>query len=186
MKHVYVALVGGLPGVVLDYGMYKLDKKIEALEIPNHRFTVETGAWFGWKSLRNEAISLYRKKDLDYLILIGMSWGCLKNIQFAQDVGKHGIYVRYLAAFDPTALFPGMPEMAVPANVEFVDELWAKWGAPAHARRGDPEGGRGGMYVYPHNTPREAPHKFNLGHVPIASNDDAQKIVLDRIVEMFT
>jgi hypothetical protein len=170
----YAPTIGGLPGIILDGGMRELAGKFE--QLPG--VTSEVFPWFRWKAARNKAIQLHRAGHMKRLAIAGHSWGCLKAIQFAQDVGKLGIKVHYIAAFDPTALPPGADPMAVPANVDRVDEMWAWWGVPASARLRSPAGAKGGKYIYPHNTQKKI-QSFMVGHIALGADDRAHAIAVE-------
>jgi|688.fasta_scaffold65536_5 hypothetical protein len=178
---IYAPCVGGLPGVILDGGMRELSERLEKV---SKDITSVVLPWFLWKRARDEAIALFRAGKLEYVIYNGHSWGCLKGIQFASDLAKHGIKVRLMGAFDPTALPLGAAPMAVPENVEEVIEIWATFPSPpAWARFRDRTGGRGGMYQYPHDTPREL-KKFAVSHIAVGSYDPAHELILQRAKEI--
>lgn len=162
IERTYAPCIGGLPGVLLDGGMWELASKLEV--IPG--VMSEVFPWFMWKKARNKAIRLFREGKLDFFTPCGHSFGCYEIIKMAEDVKKAGIMVRYVGAIDPTAGFV----QDVPSNVEYVSEHWAAYGVPAAARRGDPDGERGGRYRYPNDTPHKVYH-YPGGHIALGSND---------------
>lgn len=174
MKKTYAPCIGGLPGVILDGGMWELAAKLE--ELPG--VTAEVFPWFAWKKARDKAIRLFRAGQLDYFAPCGHSFGALKAVQAAEDVAKAGMMTRYIGAIDPTAGF----EMNVPRSVEYVDEFLADSGIPAAARRRDPTGRGGGMYRYPHGTPHKI-RTYQIGHIPIGSHDPVHDIIVARVKE---
>jgi hypothetical protein len=155
--------------------MRELTNKAKAIN--PQRIVGEVYPWFSWKTPRNKAIQMFRDNELEYLVVNSHSWGCWKTIQLAEDVAKHGIKVRLIGAFDPTA----GRVMRVPENVEFVEEIWATWAsAPAWARIKSPAGLRGGKYIYPYNTPKNL-SKFMTSHIAVGSLDAAHNLILNQI-----
>lgn len=168
----YVANIGGLPGHMFDRGMYVLRDRL--LLIPN--VEAEAMPWFSWKDARNKAVAMWAAGTLDFLMVNGHSWGCLKAVQLAEDVAKHGILVRFIGAIDPTA----GPRMKVPWNVNQVSEFWATFGWPALARLRSPSGARGGRYIYPHPTPHII-QTYVTGHIALGSNSKVHEQIVTTI-----
>jgi pimeloyl-ACP methyl ester carboxylesterase len=118
--------------------------------------------------------------------LIGHSWGSLVALDACRTLQQAGIDVDYLAAIDPTALFPNQEPMKVPTNVVQCDEFLATRGFPARARRRCermklPVGSLGGQYQYPHPLfpPKRYKATYDTGHIALARNS----VVVNRIVK---
>jgi|CXWL01.1.fsa_nt_gi hypothetical protein len=184
MKLIYAPTIGGLPGVVFDGAVKRLAWELDNLDgglaagvaALGERFVSEVYPHFSWKKARDKAIAMHRAGELEFFCPTGHSWGCYKIIQMAEDLGKHGIKVRYIGAIDPTA----GPVMDVPANVEEVGEFWASRGPCASARRRNPDGSAGGRYRYPHRT-KHTVTPFESGHIELGSNAIVHTAILKAV-----
>lgn len=160
----------GLGGPLFARGTKALDHLMDELSPvwdANHWYHQQ------WERACDGIISRAKARgDKPKVILIGHSYGALRNIQIARRLKSVGLDVEYIAGIDPTALPLGEPPMSVPDNVRFIDEFHATSGWPAGARRRDPSGGAGGMYVYPASRDKDSysVHIVPGGHIPCASD----------------
>lgn len=127
-------------------------------------------------------------KDRPLIIAGGHSFGALAAIRLSRRLHQRGLEVAYLFGIDPTALPRGEPPMTIPPNVQSTDEFWStapffNW--PYGARRRDPKGGKGGMYVVP--PAMKDTHKlFHIqgGHMGTVSSPITIKRITSRVKEL--
>lgn len=173
-----IHVIAGLGGWLFAWGTKALDKLFDDLS-PYWDAT----HWYhgSWEKCAQGIIDRQKRfNDAPVVCLIGHSYGALRCQQIASRLNQHGIEVAYIGGIDPTALPRNHPPMVIPSNVKDVDEFHATSGWPAWARHRDPQGGRGGMYVYrPDATP--AIYTIPGGHIACASAPKTRRIILGKV-----
>lgn len=116
------------------------------------------------------------------IVLIGHSYGALRCQQIAKALNSEDIFVSYVAGIDPTALFSWQPSMKLSKNVNLIDEFHATRGFPHNARKHDPSGKSGGMFI----VPDELKHahtvtKISGSHIKSASSPITREKILEGI-----
>lgn len=169
MKRVEAHVIAGLGGHLFARGTKALDKLFDEM---SEYWDATHWLHQSWERVAEGIIKRQKRfNDKPTVILIGHSYGALRCQQIAARLNAHNITVHYIGCIDATALPIGHAPMRVSGNVKDVDEFWATSGWPKFARWRDPEGGRGGMYVYPKNwAGTKKIWTVKGGHIPCASN----------------
>lgn len=154
--------IAGLGWVFTSIGMKTLVKKLEKETGANIDFHYHQG----WDELLDAIRLRWRTLGPAKIGIIGHSWGAWMQQKIATQLALSGIHVEYLACLDATALPIGAAPMRIPVSVSFVREFWATSGVPAGARRRDPYGGKGGMYVYDEGV-QHSLHIIPSGHITL-------------------
>ena len=176
--------ISGLGWIFTAAGVKALDRLHDAISpVWDCTFSYHTG----WEAIADGIIARQERfRDEPVVCLIGHSYGALRCQQIASRLHSHGIKTDYVAGIDPTALPPGHPPMVIPRSVLEVDEFHSmKWffNFPYAARKRDPEGFAGGMYLYSPEVDHTV-HKINTGHIATARDPLTVETIVNRVKEL--
>ena len=183
-KRIEIHVIAGLGGFFTARGTKALDQIFDDISP-----VWDATHWYhgSWEKCSNGIIHrVKRYKDKPIIILVGHSYGALRNQQIAVKLKEEGIGVAYIAGIDPTALPFRHPPMRIPTNVEYVDEFWSTRGLfnmPLRVRKRKPDGSRGGKYTYSSRTAHKT-QEVRGGHIPCASADQTRKTILNKVLEL--
>ncbi len=179
-KRIESHVIAGLGGPFVAWGTKALDKLFDDLSP-----IWDATHWYhrSWGKCADGIIERQKRYgDKPIVILVGHSYGALRCQQIATRLRYHQIQVDYIAGIDPTALRYKHPKMVIPNNVVLVDEFHASRGWPKFARRRDPKGGKGGMYVFPDTWKgKRKVTPVRGGHIACASNPITRNKIMNQV-----
>lgn len=184
-RRVECHVFAGLGGPFTAGGTKAIEKLLDAL--PSDRLDAVHHYHREWTETSDGIIARQRRLgDNPIVILIGHSYGAWKCQQIAQRLMQHPIMVAYIAGIDPTALPVDADPMKITPNVLDVDEFWSTRGlfnAPLWKRKCNPDGSRGGKYIYPQRRPPERRvHVLEgTGHIPTARHETTLAVISAKV-----